>query len=158
MLKTRKKPVIQGLISQNRITKKQVKIAYIIQHIYIIESRMGSRKDSCRKIIIDGGDIRLGLDDQLSDNAFWNKAKHIKKQWEQAIKQGALDPLALQITKSILHYNLCPKDIATEFNEQLYQKPGGHLLRRFDVKISAYKIENMLKAALDLFIEIGEYE
>lgn len=158
MLKISKKPVIPGLISKNRITPKQAQIAQIIQHIYIMESRMGSRTDSSSKIIIDGGDIRLGLDNQLPDNAFWNKAKRTKKQWELAIKQGALDPLALQITKSILHYNLRPKDIATEFNEQLYQKPSGHLLRRLDVKISAYKIENMLTQALDLFIKIGEYQ
>ncbi|MFV0321433.1 MAG: hypothetical protein ACK5LE_03510 [Alphaproteobacteria bacterium] len=157
MIKTSKKPVIQGLISKNRITPKQAQIAQIIQHMEIIESRIGSRTDSCCKVIIDGGNIRLGLDNQLSDDAFWNKAKRTKKQWEIAIKQGALDPLALQITKSILHYNLHPKDIATEFNEQLYQKPGGHLLRRLDIKISAYKIENMLMQALDLFIEIGEY-
>ncbi|MFV0432258.1 MAG: hypothetical protein ACK5MJ_08825 [Alphaproteobacteria bacterium] len=157
MLKPNKKPIINKLKQHNRITDKQAKIAYIIQHMEYMDSKQGSRTDSSCKILVDASPAAYGLENSMQDISYIKKFRETKELWEHNIKEGHIDPLALQITKYILHYNISPADIAREFTEQLHQKSGGQLLKRFNVRITSHKIEKMFKQAIDLFIKIGDY-
>ncbi len=140
------------MIKQNKLSRNQADIAKLIQDIYKSDSLIGKQIDSSQKIYIDISGSFTKTDILHNKNRLNQKA--VFNKWKKQILSGELDPLVYHICYSILHYNVSPKSIAQEFTEQLYNKASGSMLRRLEIKVTAYKVEKMLKQGLDLFEKI----
>ncbi len=156
MLKSQRKSVLDKIISLNKLNQQEAKAAHMLQLLFLDEETNTSRQDLLSKDYIPRQYKISSLDDFMIFKDHKKKAISAYKRWISHYKNSQDDPMALQITKAILHYNIDPLDIAKELTDQLYQnsKVSISVLRNFNVRISRYQIEKIFKKSLCLYADL----
>ncbi len=153
MLKSQRKSVLKRLIAANKLNPQEAKAAYMLQSLFIDEETSTSRQDLLSSDYIPTQHKISSLDDLMLFKDHKKKSINAYKRWINYYKNAKNDPMELQITKAILHYNIDPLDIAKELTDQIYKnsKISISILRNFNVRISRYQIEKIFKKALYLY-------
>lgn len=156
MLKSQRKSVLDKIISLNKLNSQEAKAAHMLQLLFLDEETSTSRQDPLSHDYIPRQHKISSLDDLMVFKDHKKKAISAYKRWLSYYKNSNDDPMALQISKAILHYNIDPLDIAKELTDQLYKnsKISIPILRNFNVRISRYQIEKIFKKSLSLYADL----